>query len=291
MLNLQPDIRKRLAGLADSHIRRALTGVAGMAAPLDAREALGTTVSLALPATADAWRPVLRPDGLTARVFGVFSLGAPIVTFADEAAKGRDRLADLLVVVEDRTGQRPERRAALVRTKLAVANDTEPDGLTARIGAGRLAFRFDDAAYDSRLRDLQMEGAEGYKAEIELPSSAPDWRLTPLAGPDGRRASLGAWLVAMACGRRGREAGGRETDDWSRTVEELRDRTARATMQGLTPDPRLRSLATHRGALGSGFVVFEDRTGLGVEQALASGPPPDGALAEAPLSLVHVIFQ
>lgn len=297
MLTLSRPVRRRLADLADGEIRRTFAGHAGAPAPLEAREAAGATISTALPAAADAWSSVLQTLGLKCQVIGAFSLGVPIVRFLSGGIACRCGLADLMIIVDDLTGQTPDRRALLVRALSMAANDEGAGWAEHQLFAEWPPFEFENLAYSRGplgLRPASEAAAEisGCLAQIDLASGAAPWTLlTPVdAGKDGVPRSLGAALAFMAGGSFGRKATPGGSDDWSRTLDELLRRTATATIEGLRPHPQMRSVTTYKGERGSGFVVFENRTGLKIEAALANGPATLNALTEGPLSVVQVVF-
>ena len=298
MLKLSPAVRRRLADHVDGEVGKALAGRCGMAAPMDLREAVGATVSAGLPAAADAWANVLAPLGLTVNVISAFSFGAPLVEFTTDGTSRRCRISDLMVVVDDLTGPSPDRRAMLLKTRLAAANDGDPGPAERQLYERWPPFRFTDASYANGDRVFQAAqtpatARHGGLAEIDLSPSSRGWVVLP---PDamasvGARDSLGRWLLDLATGG-GTIAARGGGDDWSRTVDELLSRTANATMWGLGPNPRFRSVATYKGRLGSGFVVFENTGELQMQSALLDGAaaPDMGSLVEGPLSIVHIIF-
>jgi hypothetical protein len=154
------------------------------------------------------------------------------------------------------------------------------------------SFRFTDGAYHDGWRDLAVqEGAPvGCIAEFNLAQKAQSCAVLPPAGAGraGSSRSVGSTLVAMITGAAGRKATLRGSDAWSRTVDELLTRTARATVGGLGPQRTVRSAATYKGDSGSGFVVLENRAGLPLEAALTKAGARGSAPAEGPISVVHV---
>ncbi len=295
MLNLGSAITVQLAARADEAVGRVLAGETGMAPPLDAREALGATVSAGLPGAADAWLEILEPEGLALGLVGAFSFGAPIVEFQAGGASHRCSIADLMIVVDDLTGRERDRRALLLRTRQTVANDAPCSDAERSLDEGWPAFRFVDEAENAGPTPRRRLGGEtrfSCLAQVDLMLPARTWRMVGCTVTPGMAegVSLGRLIVEMARGRAGRRAPEFDGDDWSRTLNDLLVRTASATMDGLRPHQRFRSLMTHQGQAGTGFVVFENRTDLEITAALAGGHGrAEGS--EGPLSVTHVTFR
>lgn len=292
MLKLTRRQRVRLVDLADATIRRTLEGDAGAPAALNHYEAVGSTVSTALPATADAWQAPLRPLGLKVNVIGSFSFGAPKVEVVESGVAHCVDLGAVLIIVDDQSGSTPDRRALLLGSGL--------QGETAQPAQRRLyaewpAFRFTGAAYGDEWRDFRSPEAApaGYFARVELGQGAPAWTLSPCAGSGKRRArvSLGGAIVAMFAGAGGRKATPGGSDAWSRTVDELLNRTAGATVAGLGRHPTVRSATTYKSACGAGLVVVQTPEGLPLEAAFAQIAAPDYAPPEGPMSVAHFICR
>ncbi len=292
MLTIPRSQQAQLVDLADATIRGTLVGEHGVPEAANLFEAIGATVSTAFPAAADAWRSVLAPLGVTAKVIGAFSFGVPKVAFIDGGVAHRCDLAACLVIVDDQTAPVSDRRALLLSLRRQA--DPAPPG-QGRLYAEWPAFRFADTAYEAGSRDLRAAKGETNAcfAEIDLARKEPEWTLAePCRSGGGRsRDSLGALLVAMVVGAGGRKAVAGGTDAWSQTVDDLLRSTARATAGGLSRQSRVRSAATYKGECGSGFVVVENRQDLPLDLALAKIVAQGDALPEGPISVVHVVLR
>jgi len=292
MLKLTRSQQAQLADLADATICRTLAGEESVPAAANLFEAIGATVSAALPSVGDAWRSMLRPLGVRVNAIGAFSFGCPKVELVDNGVPRRCDLATILAIVDDLTGPVPDRRALLLGSRLRGAKE---DPVQRRLFAEWPPFRLADPIYRDSLRDMRSSGIQpaGCFAEIDLARRESVWRLLAptRTGRTRPRGTLGSALAAMACGVGGGKATARGLDDWSQTVHELLNRSARATMIGLSAQPEVRSATTYRGESGSGFVVFENREGLPLESALAKAVSSGPALVEAPISVVHVVFR
>jgi len=298
MLTLPPKVGRLLADLVDLQILRGLKGQTGMPAPLNAREALGATVCTALPASADAWRSVLRPIGLIPHITGSFSFGAPLAEYREGSAVRRCPIGDLMLVVDDLTGCAPDRRAVLLRSRLAPADESRLDTAQARLYAQWPPFRFVGDAFASRERDFKRSAdcsaaSAGCLAEVDLSFARLGWRVSDPMGGDGASVcgGIGALVAEMAQGLRGRRADPRGQDDWSVTIEELLRRTAAATVDGLGRQNKQRSVVVYRGACGSGLVTVDDPANLRIDRLLSSDPADQQSCAEAPISTVHLVFE
>ena len=287
VLKLTPSQRVELANLADAAIRRTLAGEAGVPAAANLLEAIGATVSTAIPAAGDAWRRVLQPLGVRVNVMAAFSFGCPKVELVGNGPARRCDLGSLLVIADDLTGRVPDRRALLLSSRL---RGDEAGPAQRRLYADWPPFRFTDDAYGDGVRDLQAADAKpaGCFAEIDLTREASAWTLAAPSRTGRVRAqgSLGAALAAMTTGAGGRKASARGSDGWSQMVGELLNRTVRATVGGLGPHPTVRSTSAYKGEFGSGFVVFENRDGLPLELALPQAADRGHVLVEGPISLV-----
>jgi hypothetical protein len=294
MLKLARATQLQMTVLADAEIHRALSGQTGAPPPLDTQEALGVTVSSALPAVADAWSGVLRALGIGVRAICAFSFGGPIVVFRAEGAERRCSLGAALIVIDDLSGPTAARRALLLSVPGAAGERDGPDGPQQYLYAKWPAFRFEDG-YQSTPREFECgQGgvcAAGEIARIDLSSPCPAWTFPAAAHNRDSHDSLGACLVALAIGAAGREVTPGGSDDWSLTVHELLQRTAAASVSGLRPHPMLRTATTYRGDRGSGVIVFENRTNLPIETALSESAALATRPAEGPISVIHFAFK
>jgi hypothetical protein len=289
MLKLTRAQQERLAELVDSTVSSTLLGKQGVPAAANLLEAIGATVSSALPACGDAWRRVLQPLGLRVNVIGAFSFGCPKVEIAAEAEVRRCDLGSLLLVVDDLRRHQADRRALLLSMRLAGG---EVNPVQEQLYATWPAFRLAGGAYRDGPRDLGMLGGEaGSFFEIDL-EGGPTWNLSRDGERHGAQLNtLGAQLAAMTVGRSGRRATVHGADPWSATVGELLNRTARVAIDGLGPQSSVRSATTYEGESGSGLVVLEHREGLPLESALAQAQRHGHAGLEGPISVANVMFR
>jgi hypothetical protein len=292
VLNLTRPQRVQLAGLADIAIRSALAGELGVPAASNLFEAIGATVSTALPATGDDWQGVLQPLGVRVDVVGAFSFGCPKVELVGNGPARRCDLGSVLAIVDDLTAPVPDRRALFFSSRL-LGDEAEP--AQRKLYAEWPAFRFMDDAYRDGWRDLQASDAEpaGCFVEIDLTRGRPAWTLlgAAAAGRPRLRPSVGAALADMTVGVGGRKAIPDGPDAWSQLVDELLKRTARATVGGPGPELKVRSTAIYKGQCGSGFVVFENREELPLKSAIARAVGRGHVLVEGPMSIVHFVLR
>jgi len=297
MLRLPRKIREELAAMVDEGIERTLRGDAARPAALDAREAVGMTVSAAVPAAADSWAPVLAQRGLSARITGAFSFGAPMLEYLCAGEILRCSLADLLLVVDDFTNEPHRRRGLLLRIRLQTANENAATPAEARLDAEWPSFRLTGPGYRAGQRSLRdvaaaMPTPSGQGEINHSPQGPSGWTVRwPEPGHDGGGLSLGLALIEMAVGRFGRPAPLDERDDWSRTVGELLRRTALGSLSGLGRHHIYRSVETYASHVGHGLVVFENRSGQRLEKALATVAREWPPSAEGPISVVHARFE
>lgn len=257
----------------------------------------------AVPAIASAWRPLLRPHGLSVKMWGVFCHQTPKVRFTDSSRIRRTcELADLLLVVDDlTTGKATTRWAVLIQAKMAAASggchlkgsgDLAQLDLLSRWPNFTLPTTFAAGARDfSTCTHAGSTIACGRYGLIDGQPN-PVWHqqapatVMPAGGDE-----LGTFIARMVECRSGygREATGL-SDDWSRTVDELTKVTAglaftySAGLKGSHP----------RGNSSLAFVVTAGDP-LGPMQ-WASAPPPSGGKPETPLdeppsegiNLVHI---
>lgn len=291
MLKLNRKMVWDLAAIADREIHATLSGQRSTPAAQNRVEAVGMTVSSALPAAAEAWRPLMSRLGVRARLVGAFSFGAPLVEIIDAAGARRHvPLADLMIVVDDFRSAHASRMALLIRTRLATDETKDEANETQGLDPARPALRMRGRGYGKAPRDLRNPAAarsaedSGRRlATIGLRPAA--WACTKQGATDGDL-TLGRVIAAMAAGREGRPAtrGGR--DDWSLTIDELLKRTVHATLRALaSPTETLRSATTVAGMAGTGHVLFENPTQAPYEEAIVI----DGL--EGPISVVHLCIE
>jgi hypothetical protein len=292
MLKLSRKLRCEFAALVDREVAATLAGHRAEPAAQNRFEAIGMTLSSALPAAVEAWRPVAGTLGVRARLVGAFSLGAPRVEFTDRAGRARtSALADLMILVDDLRPQEQGRSAMLVRTVEAGAGGTERDDgmrVAPELYDAWPAFRFQGAPGASVMRRLGQHSPSAAPedstrlAAIDLRPGSEGWAYR---GPRGTRVSFGALLAAMATGSAGRPAVRGGEDDWSLMIDQLIRRTASATLKGLSaPEADLRSAETFSGESGTGYVLFESRTGY-------CGTAAELTSQDGPVSVAHLVFD
>ncbi|MBW8814299.1 MAG: hypothetical protein JF588_12805 [Caulobacterales bacterium] len=290
MLKLNRRALWELAELTDREVGATLMGQRDAPPAQNRLEAVGMTVSSALPTAVEAWRPLMSRLGVRARLVGAFSFGAPQIEVSDPAGKPRrGPLADLMMIVDDLRPTFAGRTALLIRAGL----QAEAVGGPPEAGACALrdlydtwpAFRFRRRGYAESPRDLRGEMAAdnpGRRATISLRPGG--WSLDAANGDVGL--TLGRLLALMATGAEGRPATRGGEDDWSVTVDELLKETVQATLRGLaSPTPALRSATTFVGEAGTGHVLFENPTDRNYEQAVGV------AGLEGPISVVHLCLD
>jgi hypothetical protein len=290
MLKLTRAQQRRLADLVDLKVRRTLLGDGGVPRAANLLEAIGATVSSALPASGDAWRDVLRPLGVRLNLVGAFSFGCPKVDVVIGSRTRRCDLGSLLLVVDDLRRLVGDRRALLVSLRLS---GDEADPVQRRLYSEWPAFQLADSAYGADLRNLRssIDDPPGRFAQIDLARKEPRWSLIEPSGGIVAHKTLGVLLAAMTVGRAGRTAIVGGPDAWSQTVRELLNRTALAAVGGLRSLAGARSATTYEGEAGSGFVVLENRVELPLESALALTADRGMKLAEGPISVAHVMLR
>jgi len=187
---------------------------------------------------ANSWNPELIRDGYKIDLTAVFTHCRPWVT----SSVGRCELADLLIVVDDRTsGQHiSDRRAVLVQAKRLSnkkpAIKGKRDEVQFDLMFGWPSFTFEDPAYDKKARNFKSRHAPGDPSLsgeygwIDLNSTPRHWvqYLTMNARTFTADQHLGQYIAHMVSGTDsyGREAKPGGLDDWSYTVDELLQITA-----------------------------------------------------------------
>lgn len=193
-----------------------------------------------VPAIADAWRPILAEAGFRLAMHGVFCHQVPKVSFMNAAGETKScELADLLIVIDDLTLGRPNKRwASLIQAKMAQSS-----------GGTTIATPNDVTQLDLFMNWPEFELQAGYQKGLRNFSNCPHpgvvtdcgwyglitnssglavWRQQrpqKIMPPDGTK--LGTFIANMLKMNQtdfGREATGNK-DDWSRTVEELMNLT------------------------------------------------------------------
>ena len=273
---IAPQFMPWLERAADCAVMRALR----FGVPTGASEPqfVAAVVLNAIPEIAMIWEPILNHAGLSATFSSVFCHQSPIATYQDSACKKHScELADLLVVVDDRTnGTQVRRRAVLVQAKMAApqggkrlsSSDLTQLNLYStwpafRLGSGfRSCLRhFSNCRHPGNLDDCGRYGLIGRCPRL-WHQQAPA-RTMPSGGDE-----LGTFLARMVDNRSGygREATGR-ADDWSRTVEELMS----ITFNKVFHDPTTRSRRFRGVSVSS--TNSDDAIGLRIRgQDIYSGP-------------------
>ncbi|WP_293397677.1 hypothetical protein [Phenylobacterium sp. RIFCSPHIGHO2_01_FULL_69_31] len=226
-----------LASAADTAIKQVLlTGATSVGQKKPTGE-VGFVAAFVLDGVteiAKAWKPLLRPHGLSVKMSGVFCHQTPRVTFSyKRGAKKSCELADLLVVVDDLTSEEPTRRwAVLIQAKmskvgggqtLSSAGDLVQLDLLTNWPSFTLPLGFQQTPRDFSTCSYAGAAVDCGRYGLIHPQPSPDWRQqAPASSMPTGGAELGTFLARMAEGRvgYGREATGRG-DDWSLTVDEL----------------------------------------------------------------------
>jgi hypothetical protein len=258
----------------------------------------------AVPAIASAWKPLLKPHGVSVKMSGVFCHQTPMASFIDSAGVPRTcELADLLVVVDDLTsGTATTRRAVLIQAKMAAAAGgqtltTQRDltqldllsnwpSFTLPSGFAAGPRNFSTCTYSGSVIECGRYGLLDKQPN-------PAWhQQAPAASMPAGGAELGTFLARMVQGRSGY---GREAtvtrDDWSRTVNELIKVTA-----GLAFTYSSGLKGSHPRGNSALALVIADGGYPFVHGQWASAPPPTGRRPEQPLdgppsegiNLVHI---
>ncbi len=306
MLHLSQAARLQLEAYTDECIGKALAGCSGFPAPLSKIEALGATLSTALPAAADAWSHVVARARAAVHLVGAFSFGVPSIEFlAADGAPQRCALADAMIVVDNLMGPVPERRAILLTADIAEGIDnpqvkTQPG--RAELYANWPPFRLINSRYSPQVRTLNETGGGtlrgGCRRHViyDLRNcttfcSAPS---SDQASDDLGPRTFGSVLVGLAVGAEGWCAVPGGDDDWSVTIDDLLVATRGSTVAGLTPGRAdARTAQTYGGEHGTGYVLFLNQTDQPIEEAIVNGYIDDRLTGEreGPLSVVHIIFQ
>ena len=244
MLDLSRAARFQLEAQTDKCIGKALAGRSGFPAPRNKTEALGITLSTALPAGGDAWSPIVARARAAVHLVGAFSFGAPFIEFMDaNGAPQRCALADAMVVVDDLTGPVPDRRALLLSADIATGiSNAEAETQPARVEpyADWLPFRLTNNRYSRQLRSLNGTDniARGEcRRHVTYDLQTCTTRCTPSddrVSTDLGARTLGSVLAGMVLGKEGWKAVPGGADDWSATVDELLCATRGSTVAGLT---------------------------------------------------------
>lgn len=236
-----------LASAAAPIIANALArGGPGIARPTTEATAVAAVTWVTPSAIAAAWSPLLRPYGLTAKLYGVFCHGSPQVSFADASGVTRRcELADLLLVVDDCTGGPiSDRRAVLVQAKLfSAARTISTSGPAAHqldLFTRWPSFNFTAAIYNPAARNFSTSGPgnvgeSGRYGGIDLVPLPVIWEQIIAASrmAAGTGTGLAEFLSEMLVGAAsfGREAIPGGSDDWSSTIDELLSVTAAGTVR------------------------------------------------------------
>lgn len=251
---------------ADAHpIARAYlrSGAPGQATPSIEADYVAAIVIGAIGPIAITWGSRLRPAGISLTLQAVFCHGTPQVTFQptgkhkyptktiNRVVKGQCELADLLLVIDDTTGDPNQkkiaaRRAALIQAKkLKSATSTRVALSGNELAQLDLlenwpAFEFASPGYTSGSRDFVAGAAPGVPATsgsygvIDQYQVPPDWDQVPPAPPiQIPGVEFGTFLAGLADG--GAAASGRAatpggTDHWSSTIDELLSKTGVASL-------------------------------------------------------------
>jgi hypothetical protein len=244
----------------------------------------------------------LKPLGYRVSITGVFCHASPQVRFTDSGGTTRTcELADLLVVIDDKSSSSPDRRAGLVQAKLCSTTGAISTSGTAAhqldLYRNWPTFVFTSSAYPATARTfssspLGMVGDSGRYGGIDLVASPREWKQIP-AAPSmtmGAGLDLSDYLAGAATGSDGRAALIGRGDDWSDTVEDLLTVTMTQTFThrasiGASPRPRQTT------AIAFATDGLEPRTEF---HFLDSAPPrrPDEPSPEGPedvgISTLHI---
>lgn len=312
---MRPPSNSLLAAAADAAVGTCL----GRGAPMMLRTPrtevgyVAAAVLGAVPAIADAWRPMLAGTGLRVALQGVFCHGSPMVDFVSNGSAIRCELADLLVVVDRLSPTTGSRKASLIQAKMArAAGRVQLAGRSSvkQLGLyqGWPSFVFaDTGSYGTGayLMGACPGGLPGWFGVIDRhlkngPHSPPPlWTQhppspTPVITTGG--CTLGTFITdAIFSPGTGRPVGVPAVSDWDRLVEML----LRLTYAGLFRHSA--TLGPHPAARGVTALAFR---AAGITQRIVQTwmtgggiPPIDGAEdrafepAESGISVLHVTVE
>jgi hypothetical protein len=257
----------------------------------------------AVPGIASAWRPLLKPHGLSLKMSGVFCHQTPRASFTDSSGAARTcELADLLLVVDDlTTGTTTTRWAVLIQAKMAAASggcslttggDLTQLDLLSKWPGFTLPTTFAAGKRDFWTCTHAGSTIECGRYGLIDGQPNPTWhQQAPAAVMPAGGDELGTFIARMVECRSGygREATGL-SDDWSRTVDELMRVTA-----GLAFTYSAGLKGSHPRGNSSLALVASAGDPL-YSMLWASAPPPSGGRPETPLdeppsegiNLVHI---
>ena len=273
-----------------------------------------------VPDIAVAWTRILRPRGIRLSLQGVFCHNRPQVTYpASNASSLGSRLpqcelADLLLVIDDKTaGAPPTRRAALVQAKMAKGKPSIAlrggDLVQLRLLQHWPPFNFVDKGFSKRSRDFNKAVTRPVAASSGLygviDKARPDWQ--QVATPSIQQVSVsgakfGDYLAGMADGSKaatGRAAIPGGNDDWSFTVDELLKVTGTSsfTVRSIASSP-MRGMTKQAGlvfAFGqNGTTSWSYRLGDYWRQGGGGGSEPPAFFEDSRrqgISSVHIVLE
>lgn len=294
----------QLADIADHAIVSSLVRAAAGLKKLDEVRAVEAVVLQGMRGVARGWRSSRLIHGKL-HLQSVFCHAAPKVTFSRPtgARPGCCELADLLVVMDDPSAQKPEerRRAVLVQAKL----HDPPGHLRLNSGNERVQFEllsgwppftFNAGFYKPHARDLTLgPGTSSWGGEYAGIDQPPrgGWAQYLITNtkfapnpPIHGAVSLGQLLAGMLGGRAqfGRPAVPYGRDSWSETIQELIDVTFRRPVRGSQPGSRRGRDHVINFNLDIGldavWPVTSGGSGGGADSKIGDGDEwPDGAIS------------
>jgi hypothetical protein len=287
------------------------TGAIGQTRPSREEDFVAAFVLGAMPLIATAWSALLQPLGLSLTVRAIYCHGRPQVAFsrtglvANVPPSGSCELADLLLCIDDTSGNLTTRRAALVQAKMLKGGTVSLSGsdlVQLDLLQNWPAFTFQDPGYATRARDFTAGVSAAIATDsaayglIDKGASLPTWeQLAPARklSPPGQ--DLGAYFAGLAdssAAATGRAAVVGASDDWSYTIDELLSFTGGKPLNLASVPPGWSRGVRH---LVRFYALADPRTSFvfGFDYTDAPNPPDaptvgDERRREQGLSYVHV---
>lgn len=300
-----PGLVLQLATAADSAVSRALGNGAPIMTSVPRTEpGLVAAVHLgAIPEIAAAWSLPLASRGMHVKLTGVFCHQSPMVTYHVGGRHHRCELADLLVVVDNRTRYCNGRRAALIQAKMASKAETvdvkKGSGWTQlALYQGWPLFDFELATYGLKSVNLTLgsdshcSGTYGIIDRHWHRSRAPRWSQHP-ANPTPKKTrgypELGCFLARMLAGHAGfgRAVDASVNPTWTKVVDALMRETFRKTFR-------------HSSTLGKtaprsvSALAFTPNGPASFSVSGGTGGPPEGAFSlieEGPTGISTLLLE
>ncbi len=292
---LPRNVASLLGPPADQAIATALTNGASIQTGPPGNEVafVAALVLAGVPDIAAAWQPIMKSRGFRLSITGVFCHAAPQVTFGATSPPSRCELAELLLVIDDVTGGSvQDRRAVLVQAKMltrSAAPVTLSGGSLVQLNlySAWPPFAFTSKAYPSRQRDFNRSNMPGTAVDcgsyglIDGQALPRGWQQAVPAPTMSGQISLGMFMAEMVdatCIGSGRQARPAGNDEWSSTVDDLLNVTARKKLKHSSIAPQPTGAGPDRGV--SAFALLSSTHPPASEGYFAEGSPPDGGGGE-----------